>query len=896
MKKYFTLTLLLALTVCINATNRKWNFTQWSEATIEKLASDVRDNTDQHWSDIEKANGTEADRMTGKCYWWTQKGASKLTTIVGGNEEDIPETAGLVFNNEAARALAIAVDYPSTSLGTYAGGSYLWMGGKNQSFVIPGVKPGAKITIEVESHKATDGRGVALSVDGTAIKISEGTEKPKAKTTCVWTIPSDIADGPVDVKVTNNNGCHLYTISVVEDAPAVNGAKLAYVYDSHYTGYKQEDDEVLTLLTYNNAFENVTIDKLDAAGDLSAVDADSLAKYNVVVVSGAFSAGNAYANVLKKAIAYVPMLNLNARIYQDWGYGTPVNTTAKDMNVNEEYKTSSLFKPIDGSADSYVKEDGSINLFADGQITGVKFEDGSYFAADDTIGTADNAVAMHIHNADRNPYMYMPFGYENTEFSEEGNIESLIANAVALLNYKKAEVPQAAAPTFTNTYKHLNTSVAITNSIKGAEIYYTTDGTEPSQASTRYTEPVSVTTDGTIISAIAYADGYKASTVSRDTVGVYATSAKPVISVEQQDGKTVVSLSTSEPDAKIYYNVTGSSVLNESSLYTEPVTLTAYTVLTAFTGATEGKIQSEPVSQAIGVNGKAVRIDEVAHFDANRADWSNGESKAYYYTDGKKNGYDFYVLTDSTIVKASDGVTDSTVYVAEPANKLTVYNPGKGWEFKSYGQGAVWENTTISKDIDDANETKRYRAETVFDAGASNYDIQFGNVRKSNKTSNDPYSACIQSTTRFKGPFDIVTFVGNGSSSNLPKADLYISTDTTSADNWQKLDSVCFAKTQRYVKKTIRSYEGTDEVYVKLQANFSSVMVMDIYIMNAGEKSAEATGIQEVNTGKEATGRIVRSLVYSINGTQLNAPAKGINIIKDVYENGAVNTRKIVVR
>lgn len=896
MKHLFTVLLLSVCCICLQATNRKWDFTKWSEATINKLAADVTSNTDTHWSDIEKANGTDADRQTGKCYWWTKSGATTLTTIVNGTEETIPETAGLTFNNESARALALAINYPQTSLGEYAGGSYLWMGGKNQSFIIPQVKPGAKITIEVESHKLSDGRGVSLSVNGTAIAISEGSVKPKTKTTCVWTIPTDIAEGPVDVKVTNNNGCHLYTISIVEDAPMLENAKVAYIYDSQYPSYKENDDEVRSLIKGNSYFNNVTVDELDAAKDLSKVDKDSLTKYNIVVVSGAISENNPYAATIKQAIAYVPMLNLNAHLYKAWGYGEAVTSSVKKMTISNDYLNYSLFKSLSYEGENIIDEDGTVNLFTDNNIIGVTYPKDSYFAADDTIATVNDAIAIHIHNADRNPYMFIPFNYENNDFSEEGNIEPLITNSLSLLSYKKAEIPQVAAPTFTNTYKNQNTDVAITCATKGAKIYYTIDGTTPSEASTLYTEPINITTTETIISAIAVADGYNVSNVALDTVNIYTTAAQPTIQVEKQDGKSIVTLSTSEADAKIYYNITGSNLVNESSEYTEPITVTSYTTLTAITGASGDKIQSEPVTQIIGVNNKAIRIDEVSHFDANRADWSHGESKAYYYTEGKKNGYNYYEITDSTVIKASDGVTDSTVYVTAPANNLTVYNPNKGWEFKSYGQGAVWENTTISKDIDDTNDTKRYRAETAFDAGASNYDIQFGNVRKSNKTSNDPYSACIQSTQKFKGPFDIISFVGNGSSSNVPKADIYISTDTTNADNWVKVDTVAFAKTQRYIKKNICSYEGTDEVFVKLQANFSSVMVMDIYIMNAGEKSAEATGIKDVESENQVNRTITHRYIYSINGTRLNMPTKGINIIKEVYDNGVVKSRKVIVR
>ncbi|MBM6662510.1 hypothetical protein H6B30_12235, partial [Marseilla massiliensis] len=66
---------------------------------------------------------------------------------------------------------------------------------------------------------------------------------------------------------------------------------------------------------------------------------------------------------------------------------------------------------------------------------------------------------------------------------------------------------------------------------------------------------------------------------------------------------------------------------------------------------------------------------------------------------------------------------------------------------------------------------------------------------------------------------------------------------------------------------------------------------------NEGEASKDyITGIKDVTEGSEAAGEVVKTIVYSINGTQLNAPAKGINIIKEVYANGQVKTKKVMVK
>ena len=65
--------------------------------------------------------------------------------------------------------------------------------------------------------------------------------------------------------------------------------------------------------------------------------------------------------------------------------------------------------------------------------------------------------------------------------------------------------------------------------------------------------------------------------------------------------------------------------------------------------------------------------------------------------------------------------------------------------------------------------------------------------------------------------------------------------------------------TQRLYKKFTRSYEGSDEVYVRTRIadGNSKAGFYDIYIMNHGEKSAArenqlATGIEDINS--EAAG------------------------------------------
>ncbi|MDE5947214.1 MAG: hypothetical protein K2G86_00245 [Prevotella sp.] len=199
---------------------RKWDFTAWSEETKANLAADAatvvpgEDGTYPAvtpWRTYEKVSGpTEAEPdHGGNAYWYG--------TEINGSEElvangvVIAETKGLLFNTMTAGSLAIAVNYPSTSLGTYEGPSYLWIGGKNNSFTIPNVKSGSKITLGIESHKNTDARGVKLTINGEEI----GSAVPKTYEVFNISVPGQLTDETFsDVVLTNTNGCHIYFITV----------------------------------------------------------------------------------------------------------------------------------------------------------------------------------------------------------------------------------------------------------------------------------------------------------------------------------------------------------------------------------------------------------------------------------------------------------------------------------------------------------------------------------------------------------------------------------------------------------------------------------------------------------------------------------------------------------
>ena len=201
-----------------------WDFTQWSEATVANLKADAAASMLEGWSDVEKkadAEPTEASKDN--CFWAVipEGGELKANGVV------IEELKGLIFGASFAgnRSLAIAVNYPSTSLGEYNGPAYLWLGGKNfECFTIPAVKRGTVIKMGVESHKPADARGVQLLVAGTQLTDPEGAAvaAPTTYTEQTWAVPAGDSE-TVDVVVKNTNGCHIYFIDADIDESIATG-------------------------------------------------------------------------------------------------------------------------------------------------------------------------------------------------------------------------------------------------------------------------------------------------------------------------------------------------------------------------------------------------------------------------------------------------------------------------------------------------------------------------------------------------------------------------------------------------------------------------------------------------------------------------------------------------
>jgi hypothetical protein len=181
-----------------------------------------------------------------------------------------------------------------------------------------------------------------------------------------------------------------------------------------------------------------------------------------------------------------------------------------------------------------------------------------------------------------------------------------IASGFSLSNvstkaYNYVPYPPAAAPSFGLAGGTYNTpqSLTLTDTTTNASIYYTTNGTTPTAASTLYTAPITIASTETI-RAVAIAIGYSLSAVSSKayTITPLPSAAAPYFSLAGGHYATpqMLMLTDSTPGAAIYYTTNGTMPTTGSTLYTGPIPIgTSETVIAI--AAASGYTNSNPASK-----------------------------------------------------------------------------------------------------------------------------------------------------------------------------------------------------------------------------------------------------------------------------------------------------------
>lgn len=877
-RNIITLTLGLMTVIGAGAQERRnWNFTHgWSDETLANIEQNITSGGD--WTLESPGNYQIGNREAGP-----------LTVNIDGTAWEIPETQGLLFGATSAKHIVIAYD---NQLG-YHGKQFLWINGsKDQDyFTIPKVAAGEKIFVVYESHNKEEERGFKATTDGVFI---DGTTDQTATSTigidtAVFCVQEYYGVESVDVTFQATAGIHLYRICVgqelFDDEPMVEKDKVAYIYDSGFEGYDKAADMPLDLITYElpNRIENMELVEIDAAQADGSVTKDSLMAFEAVVVSGAMRKDNSMTQTVKEAVAYVPMVNLSPELYETWGYAKAVKTGMNTLYVDTTAAKSTLFEPSSASTRPYVDEDGNFSMFISGDgAAGYDAPQGSYFANDSVLAWAGSTPVIHVHNMERNAYIMVPYTYPMGEPDE--SFIDILPNAIKMVMQTKKAVVKTAKPTVTTTLKKLATEVKFDCSTPNTTYRYTTDGSDPATNGTAYTGPFLITEAGTIVKVVAQGDGYLPSdVVSSDPVEVKDQVATPVISVAQETGKSTVTIECATPGAEIYYNFSGVADPAAAELYLEPITMTQHSTVYAFATNYE-LVQSEVASCLVTVPGESVRIDTLAYMNSNDEAYPTGDiCKAFsYYT------------TEQAVDGAGQPLYDdlgNPIYL--PSDSVFYLDFGNGWAVGSMGQRINNQTTAATAEVG----TGVYGPLTIADHGATDGAMSF----LTTKSDTDPASAWLQSTVKLQAPFDVVVFMtGQGAYGDSNSLELLVSPDST---QWTSLGMFTTIE-MKNIERKVMSYEGSDNVYIKLRSVCDEgmkstairTMIFDLMVLNHGKLSEEYEDMVSGISNAQPDGEIVRTEIYSLSGTRLPAMKRGINIVKEVYANGTVKARKVVVR
>ncbi len=171
-------------------------------------------------------------------------------------------------------------------------------------------------------------------------------------------------------------------------------------------------------------------------------------------------------------------------------------------------------------------------------------------------------------------------------------------------------VQQAPSPVISPSGGTYSTAqqITLTDTISGATIYYTTDGSTPTTGSTVYKQPFQISVDSTV-QAIASASGYLQSSVASATYTFNTQTPTPQFSPAPGTYTTTqaVTISDSTSGAVIYYTTDGSTPTTSSTKYAGPITVSSSSVINAiaaFSGLTNSNVAT--ASYIIQPNGTGI--------------------------------------------------------------------------------------------------------------------------------------------------------------------------------------------------------------------------------------------------------------------------------------------------
>jgi hypothetical protein len=203
------------------------------------------------------------------------------------------------------------------------------------------------------------------------------------------------------------------------------------------------------------------------------------------------------------------------------------------------------------------------------QISSVTPEAVIYYTTDGTEPTVNSSVYSAPIIIDR-----------NTNLKARGLLTGWTDGPTVSVNFSFQVEP----PIFSLTPGTYNNpvSVALSTPTTGAEIRFTTDGTDPTASSDIYSAPLSIVAN-TQIKARAYKDGWNASSIISGTYNLKV--AAPVLSPPptsfNTDDIVNVTITCATTESTIHYTLDGSNPTTASTVYSTPISVTMNTTVKA---------------------------------------------------------------------------------------------------------------------------------------------------------------------------------------------------------------------------------------------------------------------------------------------------------------------------
>ena len=603
------------------------------------------------------------------------------------------------------------------------------------------------------------------------------------------------------------------------------------------------------------------------------LEADGLAGYDLVVLAGKTGSSSALAASFDKIVGKVPVLSTKAFWYAKTSPagtngGNPGTAETPSLSIDrvDLYAEHDIFAGIDGN---------NIGVFnaSDAITTGRYMQSNGQFAdntpAQTTIATVGGQDAIAEAWVDGKGFVMIPFDANDATCAADGLTEAGAKLFVNVANYliagKQYEVPYVGTcpkPVITTTridqtVKYtLSITATAEPAIDGLKIYYTIDGSEPTaETGTLYDAetPVELVNDCTV-KAIACADKYRNSEVAEYAFVNEAMTklATPVIATAQNEKDVTVTITSTnegvEPTAyAIYYTIDGTEPTANSKVYTEPFTFAGGSATVKAIAIGEGYRNSDVATQQITNTGYVAREKTLYQSDFNMLPTSWGyydpESCDEQYS-GKGIAADPNASWDKNITFIDKGKSGSGKW--------------HDWAFESSKCRVFLPIQQALGGVGSASGPA-----TEADAGATQGALAY--------TAESGTSVTFTYTKQLEAPFDIIMYLGTGSTSGTLKCAVQVSDDMT---EWETIENIS-QPVDKMIHKQVLSYDGTGKKYIRLDfagsSKNSNGMLFDFIVKGIGQDELTLLSMSPTAGTKEEPKEIDKAQTVFTATFNLNA-------------------------